>query len=124
MLVLLLGLATVGADHAFVFKDFDLKGGDSGSVYGLNLEGDAQVHGIGCCLEDTKGDTGSEEGSEEHIAGNSGETVKIGNTHRVHCFTCQAAPSMRAQRGVKYGEVWIRDGEMWCFDRPQRRLRA
>ncbi len=63
----------------------DLGGGDAAAVYLFDGEGYVQVESGYGFVEDGGIDSGVEEGSEEHVAANAGEAVKVSDTHVGYC---------------------------------------
>ena len=74
MSVLLL-LGEGGFSWGSMVEDVDLGGGDAAAVYFFYAEGGPEVEGGGGFVEDVWGDSGVKEGAEEHVSGDSGETV-------------------------------------------------
>ncbi len=74
----LVGEEGAGFGEVVAFEDMDFGAGDAAAVYGLDAEGGVKVEGCGGLVEDARGDAGFEEGSEEHVAGDAGEAVEIG----------------------------------------------
>jgi len=64
-----------------MLKDGDFGCGNAGAIYSFYLEGDAEVEGLGCVMEDGRGDAGVKQSGEKHVTGDAGETVQIGDTH-------------------------------------------
>jgi hypothetical protein len=56
-------------------------GGDSAAVDLFDVEGGVEIQGGGGFVEDFWIDSGVDEGSEEHVAGDAGEAVEVGDTH-------------------------------------------
>ena len=82
------------------FEDINFCGGDSAAVYALELKGCVQIEGIGCLLQHFNGDTGVNHGSEEHVAGNPGEAVEVGDSHDsiVSCWAAIAGVGQKRFR--------------------------
>ena len=89
-----------------VFEDVDFGGCDAGAVDLFNLERGVDVQLRSRLVEDGCGDSGVQECTEKHVAGDPGEAFKIGDAHRFYCFTprrsvpCDGAALMRAN-GVR-----------------------
>ena len=63
------------------FVDVNLCGGDSAAVDFFDAKGGVEVQGSGGIVEDFGVDSGVDEGSEKHVAGDAGEAFEIGDTH-------------------------------------------
>jgi hypothetical protein len=76
VLVLLIGMARIDVLGEMVaFEDVDFGTRDSAAVDLLGLERCINVECGSCLLEYVQGDAGVNEGSEEHVACNTGEAV-------------------------------------------------
>ncbi len=64
----------------------DLGAGDAAAVDLFDLEGGVEVQGGGCVVEYLRVEAGVDEGSEEHIATDTGEAVEVGDAHGGYCF--------------------------------------
>ena len=83
-----------------VLEDGNFLRGDAGAVYRFRSKGSAQLERFRCVLKDSKRDACVEEGSQEHVTGDAGETVKIGDTHGY-----QIRPTARDQTRVGRNEM-------------------
>lgn len=63
------------------FEDVNLGGGDAGAVDPFDLERRADVEGADGIVENVCVKAGIEQGAEEHVAGDAGEAVEVGETH-------------------------------------------
>ena len=65
-----------------VFKYMDLGAADAAAVYGFDLQTCADIERGRSLLQHIGGHAGIQQRAKEHIAGNSGKAVKIGDSHR------------------------------------------
>ena len=73
------GIGRLG--EVLTLKNVDLRAGDAATVDGLDLQLCPKVHSGGRVVHDLSGNAGFEESSEEHVAGDAGEAVEIGDAH-------------------------------------------
>ena len=66
-----------------VLEDVDFGGGDAGAVDFFDAEGGADVEGCGGFVQGCCGDSGVQESTEEHVAGDAGEALEEGDAHGV-----------------------------------------
>jgi len=71
----LLAVAMGGFGELALFEDMDLGRVNAAAVCFFDLEDCAEVEGVGGVVEDLGGETGVDEGSEEHVATDAGEAV-------------------------------------------------
>jgi hypothetical protein len=65
-----------------VHDDVDLGGGDSGALDTGDLDFGSEVQFADGVTEEFRGDSGVDEGAEEHIAADAGETIEVSDPHR------------------------------------------
>ena len=64
------------------FEHVDLGAGDSTAVDFLDPEAGTEIERRGCVVEDVRWNSGVDQGPEKHVACDTGEAVKISNTHQ------------------------------------------
>ena len=69
------------------FEDIDLDRRDATAVYSRHTQRCIQVHRACCALHHFKRHTRTEQCSKHHVAGDSGETIEIGDAHVYESFT-------------------------------------
>jgi hypothetical protein len=67
--------------EAVVFEDVDLGAGDAAAIDLGDMQRGVEMERGGGGVEDFGGDTGVEKRGEEHVAGDSGIAVEIGDAH-------------------------------------------
>lgn len=63
------------------FVDLNLCGRDTAAVDPFDFEGGVEIEGGSGLVEDLWIDSGVDEGSEKHVAGDAGEAVEVGDAH-------------------------------------------
>ncbi len=81
--VLVLLVLWRGFGEAAVIEDMDLGGSDAGAIDFFDLEGGAEVKRRHSVVQDLRIEACVEEGTEEHVAGDAGEAVEVGEAHDV-----------------------------------------
>ena len=79
LLVVMLMIVLVRVGCSFEYIDFCA--GDSAAIDGIDLQGCGEIHGGGRIVEDERVDSDIDESPEEHVTGDAGETIEIGNAH-------------------------------------------
>jgi hypothetical protein len=64
------------------FEHIDLGAGDSTAVDFFDPEAGTEIERRGCVVEDVSWNSGVDQGPEKHVACDTGEAVKISNTHQ------------------------------------------
>ena len=65
------------------FVDLNLCGRDTAAVDPFDFEGGVEIEGGSGLVEDLWIDSGVDEGSEKHVAGDAGEAIEVGDSHGV-----------------------------------------
>ena len=63
------------------FEHVNFSARDSAAVYSLNAERSADVEGGSCFVEHLRWYAGIDQSTQEHVACDTGKTIKISNTH-------------------------------------------